>query len=587
MKLTNQMQSSFFQWRYYVRVLAVIWTIIIGTSLGWNLYQTRQKTLEVAYIQAKISLEKDIQYRRWNSSHGGVYIPVTEKSSPSPYLSYIPERDIRTPSGRLLTLMNHADMTRQVSEIAQKKPRFWAHLTSPKPIRSENVLDRWETEALQAFARGETEVRSMEKIEGQDYFHLMRPFRTEEPCLKCHAGQGYRKGEIQGVISVSSSMADLYAIEWKSMRRLGATHILIWLIGLGGIGLMAQRINCSEVVRNQAEEALRISEEHYRDFFEEIPIGMYRTTLDGRIINANPALVQMLGYPDRDSLLAVNSTDTYVNPQARVTWKNLMEQQGIVRSYEKEIRRCDGTVILVEENSRSIRDLEGRVQYYEGSFHDISERKRMEAALERMSRQNSLILQSSGEGILGVDREGKQTFVNPAAARMLGCQVEELICHNSHQIWHHSKKDGTPYPEEECPIYETLKDGSVKIVQDEVFWKKDGRSFPVEYTTTPIVEGDRIEGAVVTFRDIIERKRAEEEREKLIGELKEALAKVKTLSGLIPICSSCKKIRDDKGYWGQIESYISDHSEAEFSHGICPDCMKKLYPDFADNENSV
>jgi PAS domain-containing protein len=82
-----------------------------------------------------------------------------------------------------------------------------------------------------------------------------------------------------------------------------------------------------------------------------------------------------------------------------------------------------------------------------------------------------------------------------------------------------------------------------------------------------------------SISDITERKGAEAEREKLIRELQEALASVKQLSGLLPICASCKKIRDDKGYWTQIESYIRDHSEAEFSHGICPDCMKKLYPD--------
>ena len=79
--------------------------------------------------------------------------------------------------------------------------------------------------------------------------------------------------------------------------------------------------------------------------------------------------------------------------------------------------------------------------------------------------------------------------------------------------------------------------------------------------------------------DISKRKQVEEEREKLISELQEALAKVKTLTGLLPICASCKKIRDDKGYWNQIEAYIRDHSEAEFSHGICPECMKKPYPD--------
>jgi len=86
-------------------------------------------------------------------------------------------------------------------------------------------------------------------------------------------------------------------------------------------------------------------------------------------------------------------------------------------------------------------------------------------------------------------------------------------------------------------------------------------------------------GYIGSCYDTTEKKRAEEEREKLIHELQDALAKVKTLGGLLPICSSCKRIRDDKGYWTQIEAYIRDHSEADFSHGICPECVKKLYPD--------
>ena len=80
-------------------------------------------------------------------------------------------------------------------------------------------------------------------------------------------------------------------------------------------------------------------------------------------------------------------------------------------------------------------------------------------------------------------------------------------------------------------------------------------------------------------KEIDERKRIEKEREKLISELQMAMDEVKKLSGFLPICSSCKKIRDDEGYWNQIESYIRDHSEVEFSHGICPECVKKLYPD--------
>jgi PAS domain S-box-containing protein len=107
--------------------------------------------------------------------------------------------------------------------------------------------------------------------------------------------------------------------------------------------------------------------------------------------------------------------------------------------------------------------------------------------------------------------------------------------------------------------------------------RKDGSTFPVEVSSRLIeVAGEKFYQGIV--RDITERKQAEEEREKLIRELQEALTNIKILRGMLPICSSCKKIRDDKGYWTQIEAYIRDHSEAEFSHGVCPDCMKKLYP---------
>lgn len=167
MKLTNQLKAGFFQWRYYIWVLAGIWTIIIGASLGWNVYQAKQKTLEVAYIQARTTLEKNIQYRQWNASHGGVYVPVTEETPSNPYLSHIPERDIKTPSGKLLTLMNPAYMSRQVGEIARKERHFWGHITSLKPLRPENAPDRWEVDSLKAFEKGETEVRSVEKIEGK------------------------------------------------------------------------------------------------------------------------------------------------------------------------------------------------------------------------------------------------------------------------------------------------------------------------------------------------------------------------------------------------------------------------------------
>jgi PAS domain S-box-containing protein/putative nucleotidyltransferase with HDIG domain len=131
--------------------------------------------------------------------------------------------------------------------------------------------------------------------------------------------------------------------------------------------------------------------------------------------------------------------------------------------------------------------------------------------MERLRRHHELILNSVGEGILGLDTEGNHTFVNPAAAKILGAEVEELIGKHSHTIWHHTKADGSPYPEEECPIYSAYKDGAVHYMTEEVFWRKDGTNFPVQCTSTPIVEAGNIIGAVVNFRDITDRRRADEQ----------------------------------------------------------------------------
>lgn len=134
----------------------------------------------------------------------------------------------------------------------------------------------------------------------------------------------------------------------------------------------------------------------------------------------------------------------------------------------------------------------------------------------RLSRRTELILQSAGEGIYGVDRDGVGTFVNPAAARMLGWQPEDLIGRRQHEIVHHSRPDGTPYPLADCPVHAALVDGTVHHVLDEVFWRADGTSFPVEYISTPILEDGAIVGAVITFRDITERRRAAEAEREIV-----------------------------------------------------------------------
>lgn len=131
--------------------------------------------------------------------------------------------------------------------------------------------------------------------------------------------------------------------------------------------------------------------------------------------------------------------------------------------------------------------------------------------LEYLRRQHHLILNAVGEGIYGLDLDGNVTFVNPAAAAMIGWSVEELIGQSMHAVMHHSLADGQPYQREDCPIYAAFQDGGVRRITNEVFWRKDGSSFPVEYVSTPMCDEEgQVIGTVVTFRDITQRRWAEE-----------------------------------------------------------------------------
>lgn len=135
--------------------------------------------------------------------------------------------------------------------------------------------------------------------------------------------------------------------------------------------------------------------------------------------------------------------------------------------------------------------------------------ERIEQVFERIERQNQLILGAAGEGIYGLDAEGKTTFVNPAAERILGWSSDDMVGHGAHRLFHHSHSDGSEYPVQQCPIHASFSDGQVHRVDDEVFWHKSGDPVPVEYTSTPIFEMGRLVGAVVLFRDISERKLSE------------------------------------------------------------------------------
>ncbi|MBT3231295.1 MAG: DUF3365 domain-containing protein [Calditrichaeota bacterium] len=309
-------------WKYGF-VFLFVWTVIVVASIIWNLDLKKSEVENSARIQAVAAWQKDLVYRSWMASHGGAYVPVSESTPPNPYLD-VSHREITTPDSIEFTLVNPAYMTRQVNELLLSRFNIRGHITSLNPIRPENKADEWETNALKEFEKGLSEVSEIVMLKDEKLFRLMKPFKVEKSCLKCHAKQGYKLGDIRGGISVAVPMTPLEENANKAAKAMLLGHSLLWFIGLVGIFFTSDRLNMQ-----------------------------------------------------------------------------------------------------------------------------VKERAKM--------------------------------FV---------------------------------------------------------------------------------------------------EREKLIDDLKDAIDNVKTLHGLIPICSGCKKIRDDKGYWNQMESYVKDHTEANFSHGVCPDCMKELYPDY-------
>ncbi|MFA6502749.1 MAG: MEDS domain-containing protein [Candidatus Paceibacterota bacterium] len=194
-------------------------------------------------------------------------------------------------------------------------------------------------------------------------------------------------------------------------------------------------------------------------------------------------------------------------------------QTGEPYELDLEFANPQSTCRWITARSETIRDTAGKVIGLRGTAQDITEHKKSEEELKRATHDLHMILESTDEGIYGVDKEGYCTFVNKAALKILGYEQEEVLGRNSHVTWHHKHLDGSPYPYEECPIYTALMKGKDDRVSDEVFWLKSGAPLPVEYSTFPILDNGIIKGGVVTFRDITERKKAEKNEKKHLQEV--------------------------------------------------------------------
>jgi hypothetical protein len=344
----------------YFWYFTIAWTLIVIGFLLLGSMQIHSVQQEMIKKEAHANFNKDQALRFWSTTHGGVYVPVTDETPSNPYLENVKDKDITISGGKVLTLMNPAYMLRQTMENYESLYGVRGHITSLKYFRPETAPDEWEKSALHEFGKGKEEISEFTEIDGKPYFRYMAPMFVTKGCLKCHGHQGYKVGDVRGGVSVSVPMEPYLVNQYRQTITLAFSLGLLWLLGFGGLILAMRGLKRRTRERDKAEAELQ-------------------KTYD-----------------------------------------------------ELEIKVRERTTVLSMTNKK-------------------------------------------------------------------------------------------------------------------------------------------------LSQEIKERKQVEKEREQLINELQEALVNVKTLSGLLPICANCKKIRDDKGYWNNLEGYIQTHSEVKFSHGMCSECSDELY----------
>lgn len=359
-------------------VLAVLWTGMIFSFQILSFKEFKRDTHSLAYGSAIAHFNKDKALRLWGTGHGGVYVPATAETPPNPYLAHVPERDIRTPAGKNLTLMNPAYMIRQLNDSYTNLFGISGHITSLKPLRPANAPDKWEREALEAFEQGVNEFSETTQMNGKPYLRLIRPVVVESGCLKCHSHQGYSVGDIRGGVSVAIPLTALLETESERTVSLGIIYAIIWLLGVAGLGIGWQRLKNSE--KRRSEAMLALSDAH-----DDLETRIRQRTID--LEKANENLKWEIDERLNAQLALQEATDKL---EARV-------------------------VVRTEELSEAV----GALQ------REVEERRRVEDELRDSEEKYRAIVEDALIGIY-IFQDGRIIFANNQFARIFGYSREEV-----------------------------------------------------------------------------------------------------------------------------------------------------------------
>lgn len=335
-----------------------------------------------------------------------------------------------------------------------------------------------------------------------------------------------------------------------------------------------QRVRAEIVERRRTEDALRESEHSLREAQVIAGLGSYVLDLHSGSWRSSDVLDQLLGI-DQGYERSVEGWAALIHPDDRAMMVDYLMRDVIARGggFDREyriVRHDDHDERWVYGLGKLEVDAQGRPLRLRGTIQDITERRQMDDKLRQLSRA----VEQSPTSIIITNPAGDIAYVNPSFVEVTGYTLAEVVGKNPRIL-----KSGDMSPDAYRELWQTITAG--------MEWrgefhnrKKNGELYWESASISPIRNADgEITHFVSVKEDITARKRTEADRDKLIQELQAAVANVKSLTGLLPICAGCKKIRDDKGYWSQVESYIAAHSGATFTHGMCPECIEKWYPE--------
>jgi len=502
--VVNTINGSHKQLRIWCSCALLFWCALIAGFLYLFEKNEYNSAVVVGEEIARSNLKKDYTYRRWSASHGGVYVPVTDTTPPNPYLSHIPHRDVVTTQGEKLTLMNPAYMTRQVHELERELYGIRGHITSLNAIRPANKPDQWESNALQQFEQGAAEVSELVDIDNLPYIRLMVPMHIQDPCLKCHAAQGYSTGDLRGGISALVPMADLLKDTHQHLLLYRLSHLLIFLIGLTGLFLFYRQNSRQLTSRINSENKLQIQGDHLQGIVDNISSGIavYDADNDGEnfiIKSINPAGLKISKLKAEDVVgKAVTEAFPGIIEMGLIAvfqrvWKTGVPEHFPATVYsEKRISYWVENYVYKLPNGEIV-----------AVYNDITQRKQAEDFILQKTEEWEKTFNAIPDIIILQNRDMVVTQANQAALDFFQMEPEKLLGSTCYQLF----RGGTePCPG--CPGIATFDDHQKH--SNVILHKSLDKVFHV--CSAPVFDrNNEIQHFVYIAQDITEKKRLEEE----------------------------------------------------------------------------